>query len=106
MDLLLLYGEFVVVGDLLPNGDRLPAVDDNLALPVNLDHLGVAVGLQYTVKGNISAEFGLKMTILGCFALYRTAQTGSVARDFVGIFFTFMDTGSVLTCFYITRSVQ
>ena len=50
-DFFVLYGELVVVGDLLPDGDGLPAVDDNFALPVNLNHLGVAVRLKYNVIG-------------------------------------------------------
>ena len=45
MDLLVLDGELVVVGDLLPYGNGLPAVDDNLALPVNLDHFRITVRL-------------------------------------------------------------
>ena len=46
VDLLVLNGELVVVGDLLPGGDRLLRVDDDLLLLVHGDHLGVAVGLR------------------------------------------------------------
>ena len=44
-DLFILDGEFVVVGDFLPNGDGLFRVNDDLTGTVNLDHFGVTVGL-------------------------------------------------------------
>ena len=45
-DLLVLDGELVVVGDLLPGRDRLLRVDHDLLLLVHGDDFGVAVGLK------------------------------------------------------------
>ena len=45
-DLFILDGEFVVIGDFLPNGDGLFRVNDDLTGTVNLDHFGVTVGLE------------------------------------------------------------
>jgi hypothetical protein len=47
MDLLVLDGELVVVGDLLTEGDRLLRVDDDLLLAVDRDDLGIAVWLKH-----------------------------------------------------------
>ena len=46
MDLLVLDGELVVVGDLFTEGDRLLRVDDDLLLAVDGDDFGVTVRLQ------------------------------------------------------------
>ena len=48
-DLFILDGEFVVIGDFLPNGDGLFRVNDDLTGTVNLDHFGVTVGLEKNV---------------------------------------------------------
>ena len=45
-DLLILNGEFVVVGDLLVDADRLPGVDHNLLLRIHCDDLCIAVWLK------------------------------------------------------------
>lgn len=45
-DLVLLQGEFVVVGDLFVDGDGLLRVDHDLLLGLDGDHLGVAVWLE------------------------------------------------------------
>ena len=45
-DLFILDGEFVVIGDFLPNGDGLFRVNDDLTGTVNLDHFGVTVWLE------------------------------------------------------------
>ena len=50
MDLLFLEGEFVVVGDLLTEGDRLLRVDDDLLLAVDRDDLGITIRLKYLKK--------------------------------------------------------
>ena len=47
MDLFLLEGELVVVGDLLTEGDWLLRVDDDLLLAVDRDDLGIAVRLKH-----------------------------------------------------------
>ena len=49
-DLFVLNGEFVVVSNLLSDGNRLLGVDDDLANSVDLDHLGVAVGLKMKIS--------------------------------------------------------
>lgn len=46
MDLLVLDGELVVVGDFFAERDRLLGVDDDLLLAVDGDDFGVAVRLQ------------------------------------------------------------
>ncbi len=46
VNLFVLDGELVVVGDLLPEGDRLLGVDDNLLFAVDGDDLRVAVRLK------------------------------------------------------------
>ena len=46
MDLLVLDGELVVVGDFFAKRDRLLGVDDDLLLAVDGDDFGVAVRLQ------------------------------------------------------------
>ena len=45
-DLLVLDGEFVVVGDLLAHGDLLLRVDDDFRLAVHRYDFGVTVGLE------------------------------------------------------------
>lgn len=45
-DLLILQGEFVVVGDFLIHPDRLLRVDDDLFLGLDRDNFCVAVGLK------------------------------------------------------------
>ena len=58
MNLLVLDGEFVVVGDLLAHGDRLLGVDHDLLLLVHGDHLGVTVGLQRKKRlNNVTIRF-------------------------------------------------
>jgi len=46
VNLFVLDGELVVVGDLLPEGDRLLRVDDNLLFTVDGDDLRVTVRLK------------------------------------------------------------
>ena len=46
VNLFVLDGELVVVGDLLPEGDRLLGVDDNLLFAVDGDDLRVTVRLK------------------------------------------------------------
>ena len=46
VNLFVLDGELVVVGDLLPEGNRLLRVDDNLLFAVNGDDLSVTVRLK------------------------------------------------------------
>ena len=50
VNLFVLDGELVVVGDLLPEGDRLFGVDDNLLFAVNGDDLSVTVRLKIEIK--------------------------------------------------------
>ena len=45
-DFFILDGEFVVIGDLLPDSDGLLRVNNDLTGTVYLDHFGVTVGLQ------------------------------------------------------------
>ena len=50
VNLFVLDGELVVVGDLLPEGNGLLGVDDNLLFAVNGDDLSVTVRLKIEIK--------------------------------------------------------
>ena len=50
VNLFVLDGELVVVGDLLPEGNGLFGVDDNLLFAVNGDDLSVTVRLKIEIK--------------------------------------------------------